>query len=143
MPPPGTRKPSGKPLRRELAVKHWQDLLASGLTLSRYARRGKLFRGELVASFIKHVPQEWEEHKGKLGPILEGSCARCGRQFYLNWGNQRFCGGTCRDQAWRSKPEVIEYQRAKTARWRQDHPDRPDRKRRQISSGDETQNSEG
>lgn len=133
------KRPSYKPLHKGLVVKHWEALLASGISLNVYCIRNGLYRSELITGVIKHLPEQWEKFRGAVGPILEATCLRCGRHFYPNLGNQKFCTYACREHAYRQTPEGTEYNRAKTRRWRAA---KKAERLQELASGDETENPE-
>lgn len=119
------KPPTGKPLSLELTLKHWTALLAGDLSLNEYAYRNQVYRNEFILGVQKHFPQEWEEFKDKIGPIVQRNCAHCGREFYVNARIQKFCKYACREQAWLAVPENAEANRAKINRWRANRKQKP------------------
>jgi len=106
--------PSARPWRKDLTVKRWQGLLASGLTMQLYVRRHGFYPSEFIASVIHHLPGEFEQHRASLGPIGEGNCQHCGRHFWKNRSYQKFCSYNCNSRfRMANTPGAVEANRQK------------------------------
>lgn len=124
-----------KPLTKKEANQHWFAMLDSPYTLNKYCRKNGVLRSVLILAVQKFFPEEWEQKKGRIGPIITGNCNYCGLLFYANVGGQKYCDGRCARNRWVAKtPAYREAKRVQT---------KAAVDRRKLASQDEPQDSQG
>lgn len=100
---PGNQFIGPKLYTRKETRTHWDAILAGlPLPLKTYCRRQGLYRQDMILSVIKHFPDEWQEWKDKVGPVIVKKCTYCGLDFYVNNPRQGFCNRWCYRQHWRA-----------------------------------------
>lgn len=130
---PTINKP--KAFTKKEANQHWFAMLDSTYTLNKYCRKNGVLRSQLILAVQKFFPQEWEQKKGRIGPIVTGNCEHCSLFFYANIGGQKYCGGTCARTRWVAKTPA--YRIAKQVQTKAAV------QRRQLASQDAKKDSEG